>query len=71
MHVWKVVYMLALRDPPTPEYMTTFEYFISAGMIDALVRILQYCIDKEFRVIEYNRYVPYRILEVFFCGDTG
>ena len=71
MHLWKMVYVLSLRDPPVPGYVKTFNFFFEAGMIDALIRILQYCLEKQFRLIEYNRYVPYRILELLFASTQA
>ena len=51
--------------------MKTFDYLLEVGMVDALMRILHYGLDETFRVIEYNRYIPYRITELFFAATQG
>ena len=37
-------------------------------MFQSLVRVLCLCLDQEFLGVEYNRYVPYRILETIFAA---
>lgn len=65
MHIWRSIYRLAMNIPSHPEDRATYQYFVRAGMYRSLVRILGYCLDKKFISIEYNRYVAYRILELF------
>ena len=48
--------------------IAVFNYFMDAGMFKALNRILRYCFNPKFLVKEYNRYVPYRILESLFAA---
>ena len=40
-------------------------------MYSGLLRILGYCLDKEFIALEYNRYVAYRIFELFFAASQS
>ena len=40
-------------------------------MYSGLLCILGYCLDKEFIALEYNRYVAYRIFELFFAASQS
>ena len=40
-------------------------------MVECFMRILHFCHDKQFMLCEYNRYVPYRILEIFFVATQA
>lgn len=66
MHLWKAVFAVSTSHPPQRHILRTFEWLASAGMFQSLTRILRLCLDQEFLGIEYNRYVPYRILETIF-----
>lgn len=66
MHLWKAVFAVSMSHPPIRRILRTFEWFIEMGMLQSLIRILYLCLKQEFLCIEYNRYVPYRILEIFF-----
>lgn len=71
MHIWRSIYRLAMNIPSHPEDRATYHYFVKAGMYRSLVRILGYCLDKKFISIEYNRYVAYRIFELFFAASQS
>ena len=66
MHCWKAVFAVSMNHPPQRNILRTFEWMTECGMFQSLMRILQLCLDQEFLRIEYNRYVPFRILESFF-----
>ena len=71
MHVWRTIYRMAMSVPPIPDDQATYHFFVKAGMYSNLLRILEYCLDKKFLAIEYNRYVPYRIFELFFAASQS
>ena len=71
MHVWRTIYRMAMSVPPNPNDQATYYFFVKAGMYTSLLRILGYCLDREFLAIEYNRYVPYRIFELFFAASQS
>ena len=71
MHIWRTVYKMTMSVPPISEDQATYHFFVKAGMYSSLLRILGYCLDKKFLAIEYNRYVPYRIFELFFAGSQS
>lgn len=66
MHCWKAVFAVSMSHPPMRHILRTFEWLVEMGMFQSLMRILNHCLDQEFLAIEYNRYVPYRILETIF-----
>ena len=68
MHCWKTVLSVAMYHPPLREMSRTFHWFLDTGMFQSLMRILTLSLDKKFLLIEYNRYVPHRILEIFFVA---
>lgn len=71
MHFWKVIFFLQIPGVrfELSHIVTTLNYLLDAGMIGCYMRILTYCFDKKFLLFEYNRYVPYRILEsLFVCS---
>lgn len=69
MQCWRTIYKLMMSVPSEPADQATYHYFVRAGMYESFIRILGYCLDKKFLAIEYNRYVPYRILELFFFAS--
>ncbi len=71
MQIWRHVYAIAMYDNASPEAIATFDYLIEAGFVQCFMRILQYCFDREFLLTEYNRYVPYRLIETIFAGTQG
>ena len=66
MHCWKATFAVSMNHPPQRNILRTFEWLIEVGMFQSLMRILNLCLNQEFRAVEYNRYVPYRILETIF-----
>ena len=71
MHLWKVVYILAMENAPTAECLKTVDFLLDAGIVDMLMRLLHYCLDKQFLLIEHNRYIAYRIIEIFFAATQS
>ena len=57
-----------MHHPPMRENIRTFEWLLDAGMFQCFLHILTLFLDIEFRLVEYNRYVPQRILEMFFVA---
>ena len=68
MHLWKAVFAVSTTHPPQRPTLRTFHWLAGTGMFQSLVRILRLCLDQEFLAVEYNRYVPYRILETIFAA---
>jgi tetratricopeptide (TPR) repeat protein len=68
MHLWKAVFAVSTTHPPQRPTLRTFHWLAGTGMFQSLVRILSLCPDQEFLAVEYNRYVPYRILETIFAA---
>ena len=68
MHFLKLVYLLQVSElrGKVSHVVTTIDYFLDAGIIGCFMRILTYCLDKKFLLLEYNRYLPCRILECLF-----
>lgn len=71
MQLWRQMYAITMYDNSNPEALETFEYLIEAGWVQGSIRILGYSFDREFLLTEYNRYVPYRLIETFFVGTQG
>ena len=46
-----------------PKAIALLEYFVDAGVVEFFLRVLTYSSDPKFLLTEYNRYVPYRVLE--------
>ena len=68
MHLWKVVFAVSMSHPPMRHILRTFDWMVELGMLHHLLRVLNLCLKQEFRAVEYNRYVPYRILEIMFAA---
>ena len=71
MQIWRIVYRLAMHVPSLEGDTATYRYLIKAGMYSSFLRILGYCLDKKFLTLEYNRYVPFRIFELFFAASQS
>lgn len=70
MHLWKFLYSVAMSKP-TPRVTDTVAYFMRAGMFQCMMRILERCLDRNFILTDYNRYIPYRILESIFAATQA
>ena len=71
MQIWHIVYRLGMHIPSLTGDKQTYFFFVKAGMYTCFLRILSYCLDKKFLATEYNRYVPYRIFELFFAASQS
>lgn len=69
-HFWKFFYSAAMVRP-TPEVTATAAFLMKAGIFQWIVRLLGRCSDKEFLLADYNRYVPYRVLELIFAATQA
>lgn len=71
MHIWKFIYYVATVKP-NPRTVSTFTFFMKAGMFQSLLQILdRSCKDKQFLLEDYNRLVPYRCLELIFASTQA
>ena len=70
LHLWKLFYFYALTEE-RPEAMATANYFIKAGVLQSMMRVIARCFDRTFFMKEYNRLVPYRALEVVFAATQS
>jgi hypothetical protein len=67
LHLWKFLYAVAMIKP-TPRMTETVTYYMKAGMFQCFMRILERHSDRKFLLTDYNRYVPYRVLETIFAA---
>lgn len=70
MHLWKFLYSVAMMKP-TPRHIETVAYYIRAGIFQCMMRILARCTDQKFLLMDYNRHIPYRILEGIFAATQA
>ena len=70
MHLWKFFYATAMSIP-TPQVTATAAFFMRAGIFQCCVRLLERCFDQPFLLLDYNRYVPYRVLETVFAATQA
>ena len=67
MHLWKFFYGTAMVTP-TPQVTATVTFFMEAGIFKCSMKILGRYSDKKFLLMDYNRLVPYRLLELIFAA---
>ena len=66
------MYTMAMYEMPRENVVATFRFIMDqAEFYQALMALLERCLDKQFLSLEYNRYVPYRILEMFFASTQA
>ncbi len=70
MHFWRFIYGAAMTHP-TPRMEQTIIFFMKAGIYQSLVRILGRSGDKQFLLNDYNRFVPYRCMEIIFASTQA
>ncbi len=70
MHFWKFIYGAAMARP-TPRVEQTIIFFMKAGIFQNLLRIVGRSGDRTFLLNDYNRFVPYRALELIFAATQA
>ncbi len=73
IHLWPMIhiYQKDFVNSIKPYTAALIEYFIEAGLIECFLRLLAYCLQRQFLMVEFNRYASYRILEFLFgCTDA-
>ena len=70
MHFWKLLYSVAML-PPNTRLTATVAYFMRAGLFRCMMRILRRSLDRKFLLLDYNRMVPYRLLEAIFAATQA
>ncbi len=70
MHIWRLFYLFSLAED-APQALATAEFYVKAGVLQAMMRIAGRAFDHDFFMTEYNRMVPYRALEVLFAATQS
>ena len=56
---------------PTYREIATVSFLMKAGIFQCMMRILERCPERKFLLMDYNRVVPYRILEGIFAATQA
>ncbi len=66
-HLWAFLYSVALV-PPLPRVVRTVSFLMKAGIFQCMMRILERCSHRKFLLMDYNRLVPYPLMESIFMA---